>query len=100
MLSEFDGWEGVETIRIAASPEQVWSLVSVIARHPDLAGSREVRAIRMTGPAVVGATFEADITTWEPGSFMTRNVVTDATQPARLAWVSYPVLDAGRSEDS
>ena len=30
---------------------------------------------------------------------MSRNVIEDATEPTRLAWVSYPPLDEGEMED-
>ena len=37
-------WEVVEQAEIAAPPRLVWSIVTDVARHPELAGSGEVRA--------------------------------------------------------
>ena len=53
----------------------------------------------MSGPVVAGSTFEADVRTGEVGSFVSRNIVVDATEPRRLAWVSYPPLDDDETED-
>lgn len=99
MSAEREGWEAVESLHVTVSPERVWAVVSDIERHPVLAGSGEVIAIRMTGPVTVGATFEADVKVGEVGSFVSRNVIEDATEARRLAWVSYPPLDEGETED-
>lgn len=94
-----DGWETTESMHIAAAPEQVWAVVADVERHPRLAGSGEVLAVRLTGPVATGTTFEGDIQTGEVGSFVSRNVIEEATAPTRLAWVSYPPLDEGETQD-
>lgn len=92
-------WEAVERIAIEAPPESVWAIVSDIEGHPNLAGSGEVRSIRMDGPLAVGTTFEGDVVVGTYGSFVARCAVT-ALEPGReLAWVSYPPLDEGETED-
>lgn len=52
------GWHAEAEIDIEALPERVWSIVSDISRHPALAGSGEVLAVRVNGPVAVGTTFE------------------------------------------
>jgi uncharacterized protein YndB with AHSA1/START domain len=99
MSAEREGWEAAESLQVAASPERVWAVVSDIERHPMLAGSGEVLAVRMTGSVTVGATFQADVKTGEVGSFVSRNVIEEASEPTRLGWVSYPPLDEGETED-
>lgn len=99
MSREGAGWDVVETVHVAATPELVWAVVSDIERHPALAGSGEVLAIRLSGPVAVGTTFEGDVRVGEVGSFVSHNVVEEATEPSRLAWVSYPPLDDDETED-
>ena len=98
-MADREGWEVRELTRISTPPALVWAIVSDIERHPALAGSGEVLAVRVGGPLQVGATFEGDIKTGEVGSFVSRNVIEDATEPTRLAWVSYPPLDDDETED-
>jgi uncharacterized protein YndB with AHSA1/START domain len=95
---EGDGWEATESVRVAAPPARVWAVVSDIERHPELAGSGEVLAVRINGPLAVGTTFEGDVRTGEVGSFVSRNVIEEATEARRLAWVSYPPLDDDETE--
>lgn len=90
-------WTAREQLRIAASPEAVWRVVADVEAHTRLAGSGEVKAIRMSGPVAAGTTFEGEITTGEVGSFVSRNVIEAADEPRRLAWVSYPPLDEGET---
>jgi len=93
------GWEASESIRVEASPEDVWAIVADIEGHSALAGSGEVLAIRLSGPLAAGTTFEGDIRVDEFGSFVSRCVVEDVTEPTRLAWVSYPPLDDDEIDD-
>jgi uncharacterized protein YndB with AHSA1/START domain len=99
MASGPAGREATETVHIAAAPERVWAVVANVRGHAALAGSGEVLAIRMDGPVVAGATFEGDIRVGEVGSFVSRNVVEEVSEPHRLAWVSYPPLDEDETED-
>ncbi len=86
-------WEASESRDIAATPEAVWSVISDFGRHPALAGSGEVLAVRTSGAVGVGSVFEGDVRTGEVGSFVSRNVVTAFDHDRRLAWSSYPPLD-------
>lgn len=87
-------WEGSERIEIAAPPEAVWAIVTDVARHPEIAGSGEVRAIRMSGPVEAGATWEADEAIKVMGPLTNRFaagsecVVFDP--PREFSWKSYP----------
>lgn len=63
-------WEVVERAEIAARPGRVWRIISDIEGHADLAGSGEVRAIRI------------DV----------------ADEPRELAWTSLLSLDDGTGE--
>ncbi len=92
-------WHASEQLSIAASPQVVWRVVADIEGHVSLAGSGEVKAIRMRGDLAAGATFEGDIATGEVGSFVSRNVIETVDEPRRLAWVSYPPLDDDETED-
>lgn len=92
-------WQASEHITIAARPETVWQVVADIEAHARLAGSGEVRAIRVSGPVGAGMTFEGDIAVGEVGSFVSRNVIETCDAPARLAWVSYPPLDDNETDD-
>lgn len=92
-------WEATEDIDISAPPQRVWEVVADFRRHPALAGSREVNAIRFDGALEPGATFEGDITVGEVGNFVSRNVVDTVDPPNRLVWRSYPPLDEGETPD-
>ena len=93
------GWAADVAIDIAARPERIWAVVSDISRHPALAGSGEVLAIRINGPLAVGTTFESDVKTGEVGSFSPRCVLEDVNEPRRLAWVSLFPLEPGETDD-
>lgn len=93
------GWHAEVEIAVGASPERVWAIVSDISRHPALAGSEEVLAIRMDGPLAVGTSFESDVRTGEVGTFSPHCVIEAVDEPTRLAWVSLFPLDPGETED-
>lgn len=93
------GWHAEAEIDIAAPPERVWVIVSDISRHPALAGSGEVLAVRMNGPVAVGTTFDSDVRTGEVGSFSPRCVIETLDEGRRLGWVSLFPLDEGETED-
>lgn len=92
-------WRASEQLRIGAAPDVVWQVVADIEGHTRLAGSGEVKAIRISGPVAPGTTFEGDITTGEVGSFVARGIIEVADEPRRLAWASYPPLDEDETED-
>ena len=99
-MTEADGgWNAATEIHIDAPPERVWAIVSDISRHPALAGSGEVLAIRMNGPVAVGTTFESDVRTGEVGSFSPRCVIETLEHERRLGWVSLFPLEEGETED-
>jgi uncharacterized protein YndB with AHSA1/START domain len=91
-------WEASEQTVIGAPPAAVWAVVADIEGHTRLAGSGEVKAIRMAGPLALGATFEADIAVGVYGSFVARGVVTAVEPERELSWVSYPPLEEGETE--
>ena len=99
MTGAGDGWAADAAIDVAAPPERIWAVVSDISRHPALAGSGEVLAVRMNGPLAVGTTFESDVKTGEVGSFSPRCVIEDVNEPRRLAWVSLFPLEPGETDD-
>ena len=94
-----DGWAADVAIDVAVLPERVWAVVSDLSRHPVLAGSGEVLAVRMNGPLAVGTTFESDVKTGEVGSFSPRCVIEDVNESRRLAWVSLFPLEPGETPD-
>ena len=83
-------WEGTERIEIAAPPEKVWAVVSDVARHPELAGSGEIHAIRVDGPIAAGSWWEADETVKGAGSFTARSECLACHPSHELSWRSYP----------
>ena len=99
MTGAHDGWAVDVAIDVAAPPERIWAVVSDISRHPALAGSGEVLAVRMNGPLAVGTTFESDVKTGEVGSFSPRCVIEDVHEPRRLAWVSLFPLEPAETDD-
>jgi hypothetical protein len=83
-------WEGTERIHIPAPPEIVWGIVSDVSRHAELAGSGEVKAIRLSGPIEVGATWEADESIRFVGSFKARSECIVFDPRREFSWKSYP----------
>lgn len=84
-------WEGTERIHVDASPAVVWDIVADVTRHPDLAGSGEIAALRLSGPVGVGTTWEADIRVPrldEPFVAVSEVLVYD--RPNEFSWSSIP----------
>ena len=94
-----DGWRGEVHTDIAAMPGRVWEVVADFSRHPALAGSGEVLAVRMDGPLAVGTTFDSDVRTGEVGSFSPRGVIEAVEEERRLGWVSLFPLEEGETAD-
>jgi hypothetical protein len=93
-------WEVVEHAEIAAPPRLVWTIVSDVPLHVELAGSGEVRGIRIDGPVAVGTEFEGDVVVVdEVGAFVSRNRIDVVDEPTEFVWTSYPPLDEGETED-
>jgi hypothetical protein len=92
-------WEVVERAQVATRPGRVWQVVSDIGGHAALAGSGEVRAIRIGGPLEPGTEFEGDIAVGEVGSFVSRNRIDVVDEPNELAWTSFPPLDDDETEE-
>src|SRR2546428_12130791 len=92
-------WQGSEQIRVAATPERVWAIVTDVDGHPDLAGSGEGRSIRMDGPLAVGTGWEAEIGVpkiAEP--FTARSRVLSLDAPTKFTWTSIPLVDDNPDE--
>src|SRR5215470_10484316 len=85
-------WQVVESASVAAPIGLVWNVVSDFERHPRLAGSGEVRDVRLHGPAAPGSRFDSDVATGEAGSFVSRNRIDVVDEPRELRWTSYPPL--------
>lgn len=99
MSKPTEGWYAEAAVEVAATPEQVWAVVSDFSRHPELAGSGEVLTVRLHGPLAVGTTFDSDVRTGEVGSFSPRCVIEAVEEPHRLAWVSLFPLEEGETKD-
>lgn len=94
-----EGRHAEAAVEVAATPEHVWAIVSDFSRHPELAGSEEVLAMRLHGPLAAGTTFDSDVRTGEVGSFSPRCVIEAVEERRRLAWVSLFPLEEGETED-
>lgn len=80
---------------IHATPEQVFALVSDLRRHPALAGSGEVKTLRLTSPEPigVGTTFEADEDIQfgrKRMQFAARSEIVEYDPPRLISWTSLP----------
>lgn len=82
-------WEGTKRIEIAAPPERVWAVVGDVSRHAELAGSGEIKAIRVQGPMAPGTTWEADETIKGAGSFTARSECVVFNPPHEFSWKSF-----------
>jgi uncharacterized protein YndB with AHSA1/START domain len=83
-------WEGSERIAIAAPPAAVWAVVSDVARHQQLAGSGEIKALRVNGPVAKGSAWEADEQVKGVGAFTARSECVTFDSPREFSWKSYP----------
>jgi uncharacterized protein YndB with AHSA1/START domain len=99
MTARDHGWRAEAEIVIEAPRERVWAIISDISRHPALAGSGELLAVRMNGPLAVGTTFDSEVRTGEVGSFSPRCVIETLDDGRRLGWVSLFPLEKGETED-
>jgi uncharacterized protein YndB with AHSA1/START domain len=92
-------WEGAESIDVAASPERVWAIVTDVERHPNLAGSGEIRSINVDGPLAVGTQWDAQIGV--PGvdePFTAESHVLSLDEPTEFTWTSIPLVDDNPDE--
>jgi hypothetical protein len=79
---------------IAAPTEAIWALVGDVTRHPEIAGSGEVRAVhvRGSGALAAGAVFESN-QVMRGMSYVSANRVVLWDPPYRFAWrVGFPQL--------
>ncbi len=83
-------WQATESIQIEAPIETVWEIVSDVARHHELAGSGEVKAIRIDGPVNVGTGWEADEKVKFAGEFVARSECVEFDPPKVFSWKSFP----------
>src|SRR3989442_126732 len=92
-------WEGNEQIEIDAPPERVWAVITDVERHPELAGSGEVRTIRIDGPLAVGTEWEAEIGVPKiDDPFMSRSRVIALAEPSEFVWTSVPLVSENHDE--
>ncbi len=72
---------------IAAPIEEVWALVSDPTRHPEIAGTGEVRAVQVVGggPVGLGTVFESQ-QNMRGARYVTANRVVLWEPPYRFAW--------------
>jgi hypothetical protein len=80
---------------LPATPDALFAVMADLRRHPDLAGSEEVKAVRVhgDGPIGVGTTFEADEQVpfgKKTDSFTAQSTVVAHEPPRHLAWRSVP----------
>lgn len=73
--------------RVAAPPQQLWSIVADPARHPELAGSGEPLETWLVseGPLRVGSRFESR-QKWLGMKYTSRSEVTALQEPRLLRW--------------
>lgn len=83
-------WEVTERIVVAAPREKVWAVVTDVSGHAELAGSGEIRALRLSGGVGLGATWEADIAVPGLEPFVSRSEVVVFDEPAEFSWTSVP----------
>jgi uncharacterized protein YndB with AHSA1/START domain len=88
---------------IDAAPEQVFDVVSDLRRHPEIAGSGEVRTIRLTddAPLHVGSRWEADERIHmgrRDVDFVATSEMVEYDAPRRLSWTSMPPPPVNKPE--
>ncbi|HEV8565134.1 MAG TPA: SRPBCC family protein [Actinomycetota bacterium] len=85
-------WEGTVEVDLPVSPEAVWDVVADIERHRELAGSGEIRSLRVRGPIGVGTRWEADHEVPGAGTFQSTGELIVFQPPTELVWKSFPPL--------
>ena len=83
-------WEVTERIVVGAPREEVWAVVTDVSGHAELAGSGEIRALRLSGRVGPGASWEADIAVPGLEPFVSRSEVVVFDEPAEFSWTSVP----------
>jgi hypothetical protein len=83
-------WEVIERIEVGAPQERVWSVVTDVSRHAELAGSGEIHALRLSGRVAIGATWEADIAVPGLEPFVSRSEIVVFDEPTEFSWTSVP----------
>ncbi len=83
-------WEVTERVVVGAPREKVWAVVTDVSGHAELAGSGEIRALRMSGRVGLGATWEADIAVPGLEPFVSRSEVVVFDEPSEFSWTSVP----------
>ena len=92
-------WEGTERIHVAAPQETVWGIVTDVSRHVELAGSGEIKVIRLEGPIETGATWEADESIRMMGGFTAKSECVTFDPPREFSWKSYsPPIKKGNPD--
>lgn len=87
-------WQRLERAKIEAKADAIWRVIADLPNHTTLAGSGEVRAIRLTGPLEPGVSFESDIDVGEHvPPVVCRNRIDVVREPAELRWTSFPPLE-------
>lgn len=84
-----------ERLHLSASPERVFAVLADVAHHDRLAGSGEVKSIRILddGPVGVRTEWEADeeiVMTGSSQKFVARSTMREFTPPLGLSWTSTP----------
>jgi len=83
-------WEVTERIVIGAPREKVWAVVTDVSGHAELAGSGEIRGLRLSGRVGLGAAWEADIAVPGLEPFVSRSEVVVFDEPSEFSWTSVP----------
>ena len=94
-------FSATKEVVVDASPEAVFSLVSDLTKHKDLAGSGELVAVRKltSGETTVGTMIEADESIHlgdEHMQFAAKSVVVSCSPPHSISWVPVPPIPIRR----
>jgi len=86
-----------ERLTIHAATADVFAVVADVGNHAALAGSEEVRTIRITsaGPTNVGTTWQADETIRigkQTKSFVAESIMREWDPPSVVSWTSTPPM--------
>lgn len=81
--------EITESVHVDATPDEVWSVVTDVRRHPEFAGPKSItKAIEFDGPLEIGARWMAH-EKFGPTKFDAPSEVTKVDSGHDLAWVSF-----------